>query len=125
MGDGRRGGDDNAKAQRRREKEEKRLVGAGRSMGILPMTFHGRPARRTSCTPAGGDARLAAAGLRQAGATWKAVRLLPWGGSFPAGKRGQGDDNPATAGQRRREGEKKGLVGACRLAERRGDVLIG
>jgi Flp pilus assembly protein TadB len=38
-----------------------------RGMGILPMTFHGRPARRTSCTPAGGDAR----------ATWKAERIPP------------------------------------------------
>jgi hypothetical protein len=40
-------------------------------MGTLPMTFHGR------------DARLPAAGLRQAGATSKAERLTLSAGFFP------------------------------------------
>jgi hypothetical protein len=70
---GRRRRGPNAKAQRRGEEEEKGLVVACRGMGILPMTLHRRPARRTSCTPAGGDAR----------ATSKTVRLSPSEGFFP------------------------------------------
>ena len=55
----------NAEAKGRREEDERGPVACG-GMGILPMTFHGRPARRTSCrrtsgTSAGGPV------LRQAG----------------------------------------------------------
>ena len=65
----------NGEVTQRREGAERKMGGAPscRGMGILPMTFDGRPARRTSCTPAGGDAR----------ATSKAGRLPPWVGSFP------------------------------------------
>jgi hypothetical protein len=42
---------DNAKAQRRGQEDEKGLVVACRGMGILPMTSHGRPTRRSSCRP--------------------------------------------------------------------------
>jgi hypothetical protein len=48
MREGRREEGCNAKAQRRREEEEKGLVVTWRGMGTLPMTFHGRDARATS-----------------------------------------------------------------------------
>jgi hypothetical protein len=38
---------DNAKAQRRREEQDKGLVVTWRGMGILPIEFHGRDARAT------------------------------------------------------------------------------